>query len=291
MRIVSLLPSATDIVCMLGLRDSLAGRTHECDWPPGIEAVPAVTRSLLDHAGRTSREIDAAVGGRAHSGSSIYALDGEALREARPDLILTQELCEVCAVSYREVARAARLLDAGPRVVSLEPRTIEDICENVLLVGGLTGAERAAEAVVGDARRRLARLRAATAGRPPVRCVCIEWLDPVYAAGHWVPEQVAAAGGADPLARPGEPSRRVGWEDVVRCRPEALVLMPCGFGIERTLEEAPPEMRAGRVWAVDGPSHFNRPGPRVVRGAEVLAALLHGIGDASPEEAVAVYPR
>lgn len=288
MRIVSLLPSATDIVCSLGLAGDLAGRTHECDWPPGvIEGVPVVTRSLLDLDGLGSREIDDAVGARAHSGSSIYALDVQALRDARPDLILTQELCEVCAVSYREVATAARLLGgAGPKVVSLEPASIADILEHVLLVGQLAGAEEAAGAVVANAQARLARLREATAGRRALRCFCVEWLEPLYAAGHWVPEQVEAAGGRDGVAREGAPSRRVAWKEVAAWAPEALFLMPCGLPLRRALAEAGalatttgwaglPAVAAGRVWAVDGPAFFNRPGPRVVRGAEILAGLLH----------------
>lgn len=299
MRIVSLLPSATDIVCMLGLRDRLVGRTHECDWPPGIEEVPVMTASVLDAEGMLSREIDEAIGARVHSGSSIYALDVEALREAKPDLIVTQELCAVCAVSYTEVAAAARLLDAGAKVVSLEPRSLADILEHVLLLGRLTGAEAGAEAVVADARARLERLRHAAAGRAPARAVCIEWLDPLYAAGHWVPEQVEAAGGVDPLGRRGEPSVPVPWDEVRASAPYAVVLMPCGLSLERTLAEAGslsalpgwdglPAVRAGRVWAVDGPSYFNRPGPRVVRGAEVLASVLHGIGEVSSSEAVRV---
>ncbi len=297
MRIVSLLPSATDIVCALGLNDCLVGRTHECDWPPGIEEVPVMTSDVLEVASMASREIDAAVGAAAHSGSSIYALDHDALAEAKPDLILTQELCEVCAVSYREVAVAARLLEAGPRIVSLEPRCIEDILDNVSFVGTLTGATEAAEGVVADARIRLEALRRATEARGALRAFCVEWLDPVYAAGHWVPEQVALAGGTEELAHAGRESRRIDWEEVLSYRPEAIVLMPCGMPIERTVAELEvlvsrpgweelPAVIEGRVWAVDGPSYFNRPGPRVVRGAEILAALFHpGVGECQPREA------
>jgi iron complex transport system substrate-binding protein len=298
-RIVSLLPSATDLVCALGLFDCLVGRTHECDWPLGIEEVPVMTADVLKVASMASCEIDAAVGAAAHSGSSIYALDRDALAEARPDLILTQELCDVCAVSYREVAAAARLLEVGPKVVSLEPRCLEDVWENVSFVGRLTGAGEAAEAVVTDARARLEALRRATERERALRVFCVEWLDPVYAAGHWVPEQVAVAGGLEGLAEAGRDSRRIGWERVLSYRPEAVVLMPCGMPIERTLAELEvltsrpgwerlPAVVEGRVWAVDGPSYFNRPGPRVVRGAEILGALLHGVGECRPGEAVAL---
>lgn len=271
---------------MIGLRDSLVGRTHECDWPPGIDAVPAVTAdNLATHAMR-SREIHEAIGGTVHSGSSVYHLDTAALDRARPDLILTQELCEVCAVSYAQVARAARMLETDIQVVSLEPRGIEDILEHVLLVGRLTETEGRAQEVVADARTRLRALRDATRDLPRPRVVCIEWLDPIFAAGHWVPEQVAAAGGEEMIGRRGQPSREVPWEAVLEARPEVLILMPCGMPIERTLDELDaltgrpgwddlPAVRAGRVHVVDASSYFNRPGPRVIRGAEILFRVLH----------------
>lgn len=286
MRVVSLLPSATDIVCMLGLRDSLVGRTHECDWPPGIEDVAVVTSDALETHRMTSREIHDAIGGAVHSGSSIYHLDTQELDEAQPDLIITQELCDVCAVSYRDVATAARLMDADVRVVSLEPRGIDDILEHVLLVGRLTGAEERAHEVVTDARARLSHLRDATHDLVRARVFCCEWLDPIFAAGHWVPEQVSYAGGEEMLGPRGEPSREIPWEEVVAAAPEVLVLMPCGMSIDRTMGELGvlrsrpgygelPAVRDGRVFVVDASSYFNRPGPRVVRGAEILFGLLH----------------
>lgn len=299
MRIASLLPSATDIVCSLGLEDSLVGRTHECDWPPGIASVPVMTSDRLDTASLGSREIDRAVGASVHSGSSIYALDHDALAAAKPDLILTQELCEVCAVSYTEVATAARMLDIGVRVISLEPNTIDDILDTVGVIGELTGTQKEADVVVDDARRRVDAVRTAVAGRELVPTFCIEWLDPIYEAGHWVPDQVDAAGGDPVLGRLGEPSRQVTWDEVRRSAPEAVVLLPCGLSIERSLRETGqiralpgwdelPAVRAGNVWAVDGPSFFNRPGPRVVRGVEILAHVLHGVGSVSPDEGVRV---
>lgn len=255
-----------------------------------------MTRDLLDTASMAEREIDVAVGRSVHSGSSIYGLDHEALAAAKPDLIVTQELCEVCAVSYSEVVRSARMMEVGPRVVSLEPHTIDGILDNVVLVGELTGSEDAASHVIADARERLEAVRKSVADREPVRTVCIEWLDPIYAAGHWVPEQVSIAGGVELVGTAGAHSRTVPWETVHDAAPDAVVLLPCGLGIERaeadaaTLRALPgwddlPAVRAGNVWAVDGPSYFNRPGPRVVRGVEVLAHVLHGVGSLEPGEA------
>lgn len=297
MRIVSLLPSATDIVYSLGLGDSLVGRTHECDWPMGIGSVPVVTADRLATASMSSREIDRAVGSSVHSGSSIYTLDHDALAAARPDLIITQELCDVCAVSYREVSAAARMLEGDVRVVSLEPRSIDDILAHVELVGSMTGAEAVAEAIVQEARSRLDDVRRAVDGRPRVRTFCVEWLDPIYAAGHWVPEQVEIAGGEEVLGIPHQQSRPLNWEAVLEASPDALVLLPCGLSIERALAEIEvlarrpgwsdlPAVRNGNVTAVDGPSYFNRPGPRVVRGVEVLAWTLHGAGRIEATEAV-----
>ncbi|MGH2760656.1 MAG: cobalamin-binding protein [Actinomycetota bacterium] len=286
MRIVSLLPSATDIVCSIGMRDALVGRTHECDWPPGVEEIPAVTSDVLATHEMTSEHIHSAIGGAVHSGSSIYGLDGDALERLRPDLIITQELCEVCAVSYEEVAHAARMMDADAKIVSLEPHSIDDILEHVLLVGRLTDAHDAAQKVVADARERLDRLRDATRDSERPSVVCIEWLDPPFAAGHWVPEQVEVAGGNELLGPRGAPSPQVSWETIVDAAPEVLVLMPCGMPIDRTMSEIEvitsrpgwadlPAVRNGRVHVVDASSFFNRPGPRVVRGAEILFGLLH----------------
>jgi iron complex transport system substrate-binding protein len=285
-RIVSLLPSATDIVAALGLADRLVGRTHECDWPSGIEHVPTMTSDALRTHEMTSREIHDAIGGAVHSGSSIYHLDGEAFGQANPDLVITQELCDVCAVSYEEVLHAARVMDADIKVVSLEPHSIDDILSHVELLGRLTGTQDRAREVVADARTRLEALRAATHQRRRPRVASIEWLDPIFAAGHWVPEQVDRAGGDEVLGPRGEASPQVSWQAVLDARPEVIVLMPCGMPIDRTLGELDaitsrpgwdglPAVRDGRVYVVDASSFFNRPGPRVVRGAEILAALLH----------------
>jgi len=301
-RIVSLLPAATDLVVTLGLAGDLVGRTHECDWPPGeLEHAAVVTRTAVAD-GLTSREISAAVSAdRAHAGSSLYALDEAALAALGPDLILTQELCEVCAVSYGRVADAVRVADTGPRLVSLEPTTLPEVLGTLTTLGSLTGRSARAAAVLADAGRRLASVAGAVAGRPQPRVAVLEWLDPVWPVGYWVPDQVAAAGGTEVLGVAGAHTDPVDWGAVVDAAPEVLVLAPCGFAPERTLAELPvltaragwsslPAVRSGRVWVVDGPAYFNRPGPRVVRGVEVLAHVLHGIGAVAPGEAVSVVP-
>ncbi|MEV6084001.1 cobalamin-binding protein [Streptomyces parvulus] len=294
MRIVSLLPAATDIVAELGLSARLVGRTHECDWPPGeVASVPVVTGTDLDQDRLTSREISDAVGGSAHSGSSLYTLDTEALSALRPEVVLTQDLCDVCAVSYERVGRAVRLLDSGTRVLSLEPRTLDDVLDCLVTVGTLLGVRDRAQQRRAGLSDRLDRVRASVAGRTRPRVVAIEWLDPLWPAGHWVPEQVAAAGGEPLLAASGEHTRPMTWEAVRSARPDVVLVLPCGFPPDRTVRERElltglpgwqdlPAVRSERVWVLDGPAYFNRPGPRVVRGAEVLAHVLHGVRAGEP---------
>ncbi|MBM7773216.1 iron complex transport system substrate-binding protein [Actinokineospora baliensis] len=290
MRIVSLLPAATDIVAVLGRAGDLVGRTHECDWPAEVASVPVVTATGVDPDRLTSREISAAVAG--HHGSSLYTLDVARLAELEPDLVLTQDLCDVCAVSYQRVADAVRVLDVGPRVVSLEPRTTADVLDCVSRVGNMLGVADAG-ARVAELRNRWAAVEAAVAGRARPRVVAIEWLDPVWPAGHWVPEQITAAGGSPLLAAAGEHTSPVEWDAVVAARPDVVLLMPCGLAPDRTVAEVGaltgragwaelPAVRTGEVWVVDGPAYFNRPGPRVVRGAEVLAWVLHGVAVGDP---------
>lgn len=288
MRIVSLLPAATDLVAVLGRLPDLVGRTHECDWPPGeVEHLPVVTRSEFDPDALSSREISEVVG--AHRGSSLYTLDSAKLAELAPDVVLTQDLCDVCAVSYERVSEAVRTLDTGPLVVSLEPATVDGVLDCLRRVGDVLGVPDRAETEIAALRKRLGALT-----RPPTgkRVVALEWLDPVWPAGHWVPEQIALAGGEPLLARAGEHTRPIPWEAVADARPDVLLLMPCGFTPDRTLAEAPtladrpgwadlPAVRNDQVWVLDGPACYNRPGPRVVRGAEILADLLHG--DEPPE--------
>jgi iron complex transport system substrate-binding protein len=289
-RIVSLLPSATEIVFALGLGDELVGVTHECDYPPEAGDIRVVTRSVHDLGRASSHEIHRLVEGSAQAGSSIYELDRAALAEVRPDLILTQELCPVCAVGYREVSEIARTLEGEVSVVSLEPTSIEGILNSIQTVGAMTEAEDEAVAVVEELRERLRAVEEIVASRrdggyAPSRVVALEWLDPPFAVGHWVPEQVRRAGGWELLGREGEKAVETSWSAVREVDPEVIVLMPCGFHLPETVRawaELPrpdgwDEIRAvreGRVYAVDGSAHFSRPGPRVVDGIEVLAEVL-----------------
>lgn len=287
MRIVSLLPAATDFVAVLGRLPELVGRTHECDWPAGVAGVPVVTSSGIDQA-LPSREISRAVGGAAHTGSALYGLRTDVLADLRPDIVLTQDLCEVCAVSYRSVSEAVRVLEAGSTVISLEPRTLAGVLDCLDTLGAALGVPEAAMRERALLEARLAAVQRAVAGRDRPRVVVIEWLDPPWPAGHWVPEQVALAGGVPLLAAAGEHTAAIAWREVLDARPEVLLLAPCGFPPERTLAELTaltgrpgwselPAVRDGRVWVLDGPAYFNRPGPRVVRGVEVLAHVLHGV--------------
>lgn len=298
MRIVSLLPSATELLFAIGAGQDVVAVTHECDHPPRARRLPAVTRSSIDHAGTGSAEIDRHIRAAVHRGSSLYELDENALRGLKPDLVVTQELCAVCAVAYEEVARCVRRLSGDVAVLSLEPRSLDDILGTALAVGEATGHVEEAR----DLTRRLARRIAAVdpllpAGDASPTVACVEWTDPVFAGGHWVPEMVRRAGGHDPLGREGEPSREVAWEEVVAAAPDVMVLMPCGLGLDRTVAcagevtrrpgfAALPCARSGRVVAVDGSSYFNRPGPRIVDGLEILAAALRAApGDPLPDGA------
>ena len=303
MRIVSLLPSATEIVYALGLGDELVGRTHECDYPPEVERVPVVTASVGGRPADGSREIHQRVAASVHQGSSIYRLDQQALADARPDLILTQELCEVCAVSYAEVSRAVRQLAGEATVISLEPSSIEGILNTISTVGAMADAEDEAVGLLELLRERLAEVESRVlerrlAGHPPRRVVCLEWLDPPFAAGHWVPEQVRRAGGWEVLGAEGERSLETSWERVRDVDPDSLLLMPCGFNAARAAEEwrraeRPAwlsELRAvreGNVVALDGSAYFSRPGPRVIDGVELLATVLDPAGHHAqlPEDA------
>jgi iron complex transport system substrate-binding protein len=287
MRIVSLLPSATEIVYALGLEDSLVGVTHECDYPLAARAKPVLTASHIRTEALTSSEIDHAVMTRLGGHRTLYAFDEDRLRQLEPDLILTQELCDVCAVSYTEVQRAVRLFDVGPRVVSLEPTTLEEVLGAIDRVGVLTGRAAQAAEVLRMLHARLDAVR----GRIPLdiprpRVWVSEWLDPPYSAGHWVADQVEIAGGAEVFHRLGIPSARVTSDQVVAAAPEVVVLAPCGFhldAVEREMARVTtfpgwddlPAVRANEVWAVDASSFFSRPGPRLVAGVELLAQILH----------------
>jgi iron complex transport system substrate-binding protein len=289
-RIVSFLPSATEIASALGLGDSLVGITHECDYPPEVRSKPIVVRNVLPIETMSQGEIDRAVAERMRNGESLYQIDEELLRELAPDLILTQNLCQVCAPSGNEVAQVLRALPRAPEILWLTPKSIDEIFENVRDLGAATGKTDEATALIDSCRARLDQLRVLTekvTHRP--RVFCMEWLDPVYASGHWVPELVKIAGGDDQLAKERGESVRVPWSEIVEWAPEVLIIMPCGFNLEQTMKQiwsvfgnnpsSPffelPAVKNGRVYAVDANSFFARPGPRVVEGAELLAHLIH----------------
>jgi iron complex transport system substrate-binding protein len=299
-RIVSLLPSATEIVFALGLGDDLVGRTHECDYPFDALGVPVVTADVGAAPGASSREIHDRVARSIHGGSSIYRLDRDALEATRPDLIITQELCEVCAVSYREVTGAVRAIKGQATVLSLEPTSIEGIFNTISTVGAMAEAEDEALGLLELLRERLGRieervLQRRLAGMPPRRVVCLDWLDPPFAIGHWVPEQVRRAGGWDLLGRQGERSVETTWDAVRDVDPDQIYLMPCGLDARTTASEwtrtpRPASfdelraVRAGELFALDGSAYFSRPGPRVVDGIGMLAELFDpdGIRDEAP---------
>lgn len=299
-RIVSLLPSATEIVCALGLEESLVGVTHECDFPPAVKDRPKLTASRISHETMTSAEIDHAVRSQLDGHGSIYNLDEEALRALKPDLIITQELCEVCAVSYKTVQQAARMFETDVQVVSLEPTTISDIFANIHTIGELTGRVAEAEIVVRELTVRvdaLSVLLTEVERRP--RTLMLEWLEPPFAPGHWVPEQVALAGGDHSFGRAGGKSVATDAGAIRDYAPEVVALIPCGYYKEDTLAALSsarlpagwhelPAVRAGEVWALDATSYFSRPGPRVVDGAEILARILHPEIFGAPVEADAV---
>lgn len=256
-----------------------------------------MTSNRLPTDGGSSRDIDTHIRRARHSGSSIYHLDAAKLQRLEPDLIVTQELCDVCAVAYETVERTVRLMPGDVPIVSLEPQTLEDIITTVRAVAEATGEQRHGEELAGRMRERIAAIAASAASEPRPRVVCIEWTDPIFIGGHWVPEMVRIAGGDDVLGVEGQPSTDIPWERVLEARPEVMVLMPCGFGLERTLGVAAevthrpgfadlPCARSGRVIAVDGSSYFNRPGPRIVDGLEILAAAVcAAAGDPLPSGA------
>lgn len=282
MRICSLLPSATEIVLSLGVGDRLVAVTHECEVPSSAGSVPVITRSTMEPGTRTSREIHNHVTQALHRGSSLYSLDQELLERLDPDLILTQELCEVCAVSYGQVK-----LPGTRTILSLEPRTLGEILDTIVEVGKAVGVEERAAALVGSLRERIDRV-AAVARRASTRprVFAMEWLDPPYTAGHWVPEMIRLAGGRDEMGREGAPSVEVSWDQIAEYDPDVLVLMPCSLSLERTLDELArtrlPEawsrlaaVRSGCAYAVESAKYFSRAGPRTVDGLEILAEIIH----------------
>ena len=285
-RIVSLLPSATEIVCALGLAHHLVGVSHSCDHPPLIRSKPRLTRARFPLDGLSSGEMDAAVRQALREFGSVYEVDNERLAAVAPDLLLTQGVCEVCAVPTRDAEAAALALVACPTVLALDAHDITGVLATIRLVGHAGGVPERAERCVRDIERRIAAVRARVEGRPLARVLALEWLDPPFVPGHWVPEMVALAGGTLLRGVSGRPSFAVQWAELVGLDPDVLLVMPCGFELAAARADAdacraplgavaPRAIRSGRAYAVDATSHFSRPGPRVADGVELLGALFH----------------
>jgi iron complex transport system substrate-binding protein len=286
MRICSFLPSATEIVYTLGLGDQLYGVTRSCDYPAEALAKPVVVRSILDEEGLTSTDIDRIVKEHARNGQSVYHIDMDALRAAEPDLILTQQLCDVCAVGYDDVLTQVKDLPKKPRVVSLNPTSLGDVLEDMLTVGQVTGTAERAMAAVSALRQRIEAVRqqAAKATMRP-RVFCLEWMDPLFVSGHWLPEMVEIAGGIDGVGNDRTPSTQIAWETVREYQPEVVILMPCGADVPKTLSELEyvralpgwdelPAVKSSRLYAVNAGAYFSRSGPRLVGGLELLAQII-----------------
>jgi iron complex transport system substrate-binding protein len=292
-RIVSLVPSATELLFALGLGEDVVAVTHECDWPPEARDLPKVTRDVIG-PGLEAGEIDRAVRTLTEEGRSIYELDTEELHALAPELIVTQAVCAVCAVAYDDVRALAEEMEPQPDVISLDPTTLGEVLGDVRTVAEATGRKDAGVDLVGDAAERIDRVRLAVRAAERPRVVALEWLDPVYVAGHWTPQLIDYAGGEDALGMPGEPSEVRSWEEVAAARPDVVVVMPCGYDAERALEEAYTfedelaALGASRVVAVDASAHFSRPGPRLIEGLEVLAHALHP--DRVPEPPARALP-
>ena len=286
MRVVSLLPAATEIVAALDMLDHLVAVSHECDFPEGVSAKPHATHCPIHGGGLASRDIDRWVTDTLEATGTLYTMDEALIRRLAPDVILTQRLCDVCAVGYDSVTAFAATLPRPPRVVNLDPSSVEDILTDVRNVGAALGVPERASSVIAGLRARIATVREQARHAPRTRCVLLEWIDPPFRSGHWDPELVELAGGIEPLGKRGEDAARVPWEAVVASAPEVLVLACCGFDVARTLADVPllrerpgwsslPAVRAGRVYAVDGSAYFSRPGPRIVDSLELLAEILH----------------
>ena len=276
-RIVSFLPAGTEIVHALGAGGELVGRSHECDYPPSVVALPVVSRPALLLDDETPDGIDRAVAERMESGASMYEIDERLLQELRPDVIVTQDLCRVCAPSGNELSRAVQGFTVLPEILFLTPRTLADVEENILTVGVAIGRSLEARSLVHGQRERMARVSAATSGARRQRVVFLEWTDPVFCAGHWVPEMIALAGGQELLGRPGADSVRLLWDDVVAAAPDMIIVSPCGYRLEQAtaLAQGLPRVAGTRVIAVDANAYFARPGPRMAEGIELLGHLMH----------------
>ena len=273
MRICSLLPSTTEIVCALGMETSLVGKTHECDYPPEVDHVQVVTKSLIDHTESTSYEIDRQISDAMHSGSGIYAIDDSALAEINPDLILTQELCEVCAVSYSQVEVSVRKLEGDVDVISLEPTTLGGILETIVEIGDATGSPLKARELSNSLQKRIDHVREMTSSssyRPKV--LSLERLDPPFCGGHWIPEMISYAGGVEAISLRGSPSREIKWEEAVATSPDLVILMVCGFDLEKTAAEFQ-GLSKNKNWGSDFWGTFKGE-TYIVDGLEILAEII-----------------
>jgi len=276
-RIVSFLPAATEITYALGAGADLVGRSHECDYPPQVRSLPVVSKPALPLEGLSQKEIDRAVATHLATGESLYRVDEVLLDELHPDIVFTQDLCQVCAPSGNELGRALNGMSQPPQVLSLTPRNLAEISENILAIGDATGRNEAARQLVEESRDRIHRVVAAVADASR-RCVTfLEWTEPLFCGGHWVPEMVTAAGGEDPLGQPGADSQRITWDDVAASEPEMIIVAPCGYGLKEAIEVARrlPRITDAEVYAVDANAYFARPGPRVAEGVELLAHVFH----------------
>ncbi len=285
-RIVSLLPSSTEIVCALGFESALVARSHECDYPPGIERLPAITASKLDPDGR-SYEIDARVKAILQEATSVYRIDGELLKALQPNVIITQTQCEVCAVSFEDVRQTAcTWLDTPVEIVALEPNNLADVYNDIRRVARALGAPERGEALIGATQTRMSAIHARTRALSPRRVATIEWIDPLMAAGNWMPELIEMAGGINLFGETGRHSPWLSWQALRDADPDVLIVLPCGYDIAKACAEMPAlthrpdwgELRAvqtGEVYITDGNQYFNRPGPRLVESLEILAEILH----------------
>jgi iron complex transport system substrate-binding protein len=287
MRICSLVPGATEVVAMLGLADALVGISHECDYPPGVRRIPIMVQPAVDSDGTDSGEIDRQVKALMSSGRSLYRIDERSLAEAGPDIILAQDVCDVCAVTPNDLERALRSLPHRPQLLTLAPRSLGDVIDDVERIGAAIGAASQGKDFARSLRSRIVAVRDKSGGRFRPRVACLEWLSPLYVGGHWVPEMVEAAGGYDVLGRAGQPSRQVTMEDVRAAAPDIIILMPCGFSLARTISEVTVLCRmdhacsrllssVSKTYVVDASSYFSRPGPRLVNGVELLADICAG---------------
>jgi iron complex transport system substrate-binding protein len=286
-RIVSLLPAGTEVAAALGLMDQVVGVSHECDFPTEANERPRVTHCSVHNAGLTSREVDEWVRHALHENGTIYSIDEPLLRELRPDVILSQKLCDVCAVGYGTVARLAETLPGPPQVVNLEPSSLADIFDDIRRVADVCGVRERAEKLITSLSERVNAVRERAeriANRP--RCFLMEWVDPPFCSGHWGPELVEIAGGYDPLGRKHRPSVQIHWQEVLDARPEIIVLALCGYDISRSRRdyeglrsfrdfESLPAARRGEIYLADASAYFSRPGPRIVDSLEILAGILH----------------